>query len=63
MRGRVVSVNSIFVTSSNEIGAFESGLAASLFGTVPSVLLGGGVTIIIIFIVFLKSKELMSLKL
>ncbi len=63
MRGRVVSVNSIFVTSSNEIGAFESGLAASLFGTVPSVLLGGGFTIIIIIIVFLKSKELMNLKL
>jgi MFS family permease len=63
MRGRVVSVNSIFVTSSNEIGAFESGLAASLFGAVPSVLLGGGLTIIIIFIVFLKSKELLNLKL
>ncbi|MES2795668.1 MAG: MFS transporter [Bacteroidota bacterium] len=63
MRGRVVSVNSIFVTSSNEIGAFESGLAASLFGTVPSVVIGGGITIIIIFIVFLRSKELINLKL
>lgn len=63
MRGRVVSVNSIFVTSSNEIGAFESGLAASLLGTVPSVLIGGSVTIVIIFIVFLRSKELLTLKL
>lgn len=63
MRGRVVSVNSVFVTSSNEIGAFESGLAASLFGTVPSVLLGGGLTLVIIFIVFLRSKELLQLKL
>ncbi len=63
MRGRVVAVNSIFVTSSNEIGAFESGLAASLFGTVPSVVLGGGVTLIIITIVFLRSKELFNLKL
>jgi MFS family permease len=63
MRGRVVSVNSIFVTSSNEIGAFESGVAASLFGTVPSVVIGGGVTLIIIFIVFLRSKELINLKL
>lgn len=63
MRGRVVSVNSIFVTSSNEIGAFESGVAASLFGTVPSVVLGGGVTLLIIFIVFLRSKELINLKL
>jgi MFS family permease len=63
MRGRVVSVNSIFVTSSNEIGAFESGLAASMFGTVPSVILGGGITLFIIFIVFLRSKELLNLKL
>jgi MFS family permease len=63
MRGRVVSVNSIFVTSSNEIGAFESGLAASLFGTVPSVLLGGGVTLFIIIIVYFRSKELMNLRL
>jgi len=39
--GRVSSVNSIFVGSSNELGAFESGVAAKLLGTVPSVLLGG----------------------
>jgi hypothetical protein len=39
--GRVSSVNSIFVGSSNELGAFESGLAAKLLGTVPSVVLGG----------------------
>ena len=39
--GRVSSVNSIFVGSSNELGAFESGVAAKLFGTVTSVVLGG----------------------
>lgn len=39
--GRVSSVNSIFVGSSNELGAFESGVAARLLGTVPSVVLGG----------------------
>lgn len=39
--GRVSSVNSIFVGSSNELGAFESGVAARLLGTVPSVILGG----------------------
>jgi len=39
--GRVSSVNSIFVGSSNEIGAFESGVMAKLIGTVPSVVLGG----------------------
>jgi hypothetical protein len=39
--GRVSSVNSIFVGSSNELGAFESGVAAKLLGTVTSVVLGG----------------------
>jgi hypothetical protein len=39
--GRVSSVNSIFIGSSNEIGAFESGVAARLLGTVPAVVLGG----------------------
>ena len=39
--GRVSSVNAIFIGSSNEIGAFESGLAAKLLGTVPAVLVGG----------------------
>lgn len=41
MRGRVGAINSIFVTSSNEIGAFESGIAASVMGLVPSVVFGG----------------------
>ena len=39
--GRVSAVNSIFIGSSNEIGAFESGVAARLLGTVPAVVLGG----------------------
>lgn len=41
MRGRVSAVNLIFITSSNELGEFESGLTAALFGAVPAVLLGG----------------------
>ncbi len=45
MRGRVASVNSIFVGSSNEIGSFESGVAARLMGLVPSVIFGGMMTI------------------
>jgi hypothetical protein len=45
MLGRVSAVNQIFIGSSNEIGAFESGLAARLLGIVPSVMLGGMVTI------------------
>jgi MFS family permease len=47
MRGRVASVNSIFIGSSNEIGSFESGLAAKLIGLVPSVIFGGTMTLII----------------
>ena len=45
-RGRVASVNSIFVGSSNELGAFESGVAAKLMGTVPAVVFGGVMTIL-----------------
>jgi MFS family permease len=45
MLGRVSAVNQIFIGSSNEIGAFESGLAARLIGTVPSVVVGGAITI------------------
>ncbi len=45
-RGRVASVNSIFVGSSNELGAFESGATAKLMGTVPAVIFGGVMTIL-----------------
>ena len=45
MRGRVASVNSMFVGSSNELGAFESGLTAKLMGTVTAVVFGGAMTI------------------
>ena len=63
MRGRVAAVNGIFVSSSNEIGAFESGLAARLFGTVPSVMLGGVVTLGVVAYVYVKSKDLFSVRL
>ena len=46
MRGRVSSVNAIFVSSSNELGAFESGLAARLLGTVTSVIFGSTMTLL-----------------
>jgi len=48
MRGRVSALSSVFITSSNEIGAFESGLAASLMGLIPSVIFGGAMTLIIV---------------
>jgi sugar phosphate permease len=46
MRGRVASVNSIFVGSSNELGAFESGLTAKLMGVVNAVVFGGVMTLL-----------------
>ncbi len=45
MRGRVSSVSTMFISSSNEIGAFESGFAAKLMGLIPSVIFGGGVAL------------------
>lgn len=45
MRGRVASVNAIFIGSSNEIGSFESGVAAKLMGLIPSVVFGGIMTL------------------
>lgn len=46
MRGRVASVSTMFISSSNEIGAFESGFAARLMGLIPSVIFGGGVALV-----------------
>jgi MFS family permease len=48
MRGRVSAVNSIFIGASNQLGEFESGLTAGWFGAVPSVLIGGAGTILIV---------------
>jgi len=42
LRGRVNAVEGVFIGASNELGAFESGLAAALLGAVPAVVLGGG---------------------
>jgi MFS family permease len=63
MRGRVSAVNQMFIGSSNEIGAFESGTAARLLGTVPSVIFGGSMTMLIVGITYLKTKRLVPLSL
>lgn len=60
--GRVSSVNQIFIGSSNEIGAFESGVAARLLGTVPSVLFGGAMTLVVVTIVALASPPLRRMR-
>ncbi|MCC6372182.1 MAG: MFS transporter [Bacteroidia bacterium] len=48
MRGRVSAINSVFIGSSNEIGAFESGVAARIMTLVPSIIFGGGMTILVV---------------
>jgi hypothetical protein len=61
MRGRVASVNSIFVGSSNELGAFESGVTARLMGLVPSVVFGGIMTIAVVIATVNLNKPLRRL--
>jgi MFS family permease len=63
IRGRVSSVNKIFIGSSNEIGAFESGLTAAIMGPVRSVLFGGAMTIFIVFYSRYVFPKLLSLEL
>ena len=63
MRGRVASVNSIFIGSSNEIGSFESGLAARLMGLIPSVIFGGMMTLVIVAGTIKKAPMLRRLNL
>ena len=48
MRGRVSAINAIFINSSNQLGAFESGITAEWFGTVPAVVLGGIGTLLVV---------------
>lgn len=58
MRGRVSSVNSMFINSSNEIGYFESGVAAKLMGIVPSVIFGGAMTLLVVAVMWFKAPSL-----
>jgi MFS family permease len=61
MKGRVAAVNSIFIGSSNEIGSFESGVAAKLLGVVPSVVFGGLMTLGVVGITALRADKLREL--
>jgi MFS family permease len=62
MRGRISSVNSIFIGISNELGSFESGLAAALFGPIIAVVAGGIGTILVVLIVAKVFPEMAKLK-
>ncbi len=63
LRGRIASVSMIFIGSSNEIGAFESGLAATLLGTVRSVWLGGIATLFVVAVAAVLAPKLRHLSL
>ena len=62
MRGRVMSVNSMFINSSNELGQFESGAAAKLMGVVPSVVFGGCMTLLVVVTTWFKAPSLRKME-
>jgi MFS family permease len=62
MRGRVLSVNSMFINSSNELGQFESGIAARLLGVVPSVVFGGCMTLAVVVFTWFKAPSLRKME-
>ena len=62
LRGRVMSVNSMFINSSNEIGQFESGVAAKFMGAIPSVIFGGCMTLFIVITTWIKAPSLKKLE-
>lgn len=62
MRGRVMSVNSMFINSSNELGQFESGVAARAMGVVPSVVFGGCITLLVVLITWFKAPTLRKME-
>jgi MFS family permease len=62
MRGRVSSVNSMFINSSNELGSFESGVMAKLLGVVPSVVFGGCMTIAVVLTTWFKAPTLRKME-
>ncbi|ENU22834.1 hypothetical protein F993_02744 [Acinetobacter proteolyticus] len=60
MRGRVAAVNGMFVSSSNELGAFESGLAAKYLGTITATILGGCMTLAVVSYCWFKTNDLFT---
>jgi MFS family permease len=62
LRGRVMSVSSMFINSSNELGQFESGLAAKLMGVVPSVIFGGCMTLLVVVTTWFKAPSLRKME-
>jgi hypothetical protein len=62
MKGRVASLNSIFIMSSNELGSFESGVTARFMGEVPAVVFGGCMSIAVVIYTWIKAPSLRKLE-
>jgi hypothetical protein len=63
MRGRISAINGIFIGSSNEIGALESGLAASALGLSASIVFGGVMTLLVVMACWFSAPKLRDLEL
>jgi len=62
LRGRVASINLIFINSSNELGQFESGVTSRLFGTIPAIVFGGAMSVLIVAATWIKFPKLKKLE-
>jgi MFS family permease len=62
MRGRVSSVNSMFINSSNELGMFESGFTSRIMGAAPSIVFGGCMTLIVVILTWLLAPSLRKME-
>jgi MFS family permease len=62
LRGRVASINLIFINSSNELGQFESGVTSRMFGTLPAIIFGGTMSVLVVAATWLKFPKLRKLE-
>lgn len=62
LRGRVASINLIFINSSNELGQFESGLTSRWFGTIPAIVFGGAMSLVVVAGTWLKFPNLKKIQ-
>jgi MFS family permease len=62
LRGRVSAINMIFINSSNELGQFESGLTSRLLGTIPAIIVGGSLSIVVVIVTWIKFPNLKKIE-
>lgn len=62
LRGRVASINLIFINSSNELGQFESGITSKMFGSLPAIIIGGAMSVVVVAATWVKFPKLRKLE-